>query len=275
MCKPFRKVAVLCLLYFWWSSPTEALCPHELNWTNTAGFEFDKGCINVRSLKADKDVLFDDLVKICQDKFGPSAVLADFENTSRVGDVILGGKIVHILKKNAANFTALWVNFTDTTFRERQFAVGDCNTEGKKLPLCIVTHKGSKKCFPCSSPIPKEYINGTSYVCFTENITKCRVRDDKCDCEDGYEGEFCLNVKGKCTNDVCKNKGYCVPMPNSYKCICPGGVTGQNCELDFQNECTGVDCSGRGTCKDLANNFECHCESPYNGSMCELLLVGK
>ncbi|KHJ43552.1 EGF-like domain protein [Trichuris suis] len=276
MCKRLREIAFLFVLFSWWSSsPTTALCPHELNWTSTTGFERDNGCINLHLLEADKDYLFDDLVKTCQDKFGPSAVLADFEDTATVGNVIHGGKIVYILEKNSANFTALWADFTDTALRERQFAVADCSMIGKKLPLCIVTHKGSKKCFSCSSPMPKEYTNGTSYGCFTDNINKCKVKNEKCECEDGYEGEFCQKVKGQCSKDVCKNNGYCIPMPNSFKCICPAGITGVNCETDYQNECESVDCSGRGTCKDLANDFECHCESPYNGTMCELLLLGK
>ena len=69
----------------------------------------------------------------------------------------------------------------------------------------------------------------------------------------------CLNG-GKCTN--LRGKG-------AYRCDCPDGFQGKQCEHNI-NDCAHGPCLNGGTCYDLVNDFECACPKGTMGQQCEI-----
>lgn len=64
----------------------------------------------------------------------------------------------------------------------------------------------------------------------------------------------------------------CVNQGANYKCECPLGFEGIQCEIN-RNECdtTHFPCNAEGTdvCDDLVNGFKCQCRPGYTGEKCE------
>lgn len=47
----------------------------------------------------------------------------------------------------------------------------------------------------------------------------------------GFTGPFCLMEINECDSHPCLNKGSCVDSLGKYRCICPLGYTGKNCQV--------------------------------------------
>ena len=54
-----------------------------------------------------------------------------------------------------------------------------------------------------------------------------------------------------------------------YKCVCPEGFTGKNCETNI-NECDPSPCLNGGHCVDGVNDYTCKCPAGYGGKDCEI-----
>ena len=84
-------------------------------------------------------------------------------------------------------------------------------------------------------------------------------------------GRHCEYKVDDCSLNKCRNSADCVPdgSPNSYKCICPEGFTGEFCETNI-NDCVNSKCSNNTKkCIDKTNGYHCLCEKNYFGVYCE------
>ena len=87
----------------------------------------------------------------------------------------------------------------------------------------------------------------------------------------GENCQFDLPVPShdNCVGVVCGENRHCVDGVNTFTCICDGGFTGRNCNINI-NDCEGVNCSGNGRCIDGVDSFQCECDSGYSGVLCEI-----
>uniref|UniRef100_A0A158R3Q9 Cubilin n=1 Tax=Syphacia muris TaxID=451379 RepID=A0A158R3Q9_9BILA len=79
--------------------------------------------------------------------------------------------------------------------------------------------------------------------------------------------------RDKCSGSPCRNGATCLSLFNKYKCLCPNGYQGENCET-VADLCrlyrgTGLGCQNGGTCIRVANTFICHCPPGFHGRYCQ------
>uniref|UniRef100_A0A8C1XLW1 Slit homolog 3 (Drosophila) n=1 Tax=Cyprinus carpio TaxID=7962 RepID=A0A8C1XLW1_CYPCA len=90
------------------------------------------------------------------------------------------------------------------------------------------------------------------------------------------KGPADLNLMSKCAPCLvtpCQNNGTCVSdVTGSYRCTCPFGYKGRNCEIPI-NACISLPCVNGGTCHltpGLDGHYSCVCPPGYEGQQCEL-----
>lgn len=59
-----------------------------------------------------------------------------------------------------------------------------------------------------------------------------------------------------CKSDPCLNGGSCRDEVGSYRCLCPSGWTGTNCESDI-GTCQNRPCQNDATCINLFQDYFC------------------
>lgn len=75
-----------------------------------------------------------------------------------------------------------------------------------------------------------------------------------------------LNYCG--THEPCQNGGTCKnTAPDQYKCGCPEGFSGLNCEV-VDNPCVTAPCDNGGVCRETGSSFYCSCASGWTGLTC-------
>uniref|UniRef100_A0A670HVK4 Slit homolog 1 protein n=1 Tax=Podarcis muralis TaxID=64176 RepID=A0A670HVK4_PODMU len=76
-----------------------------------------------------------------------------------------------------------------------------------------------------------------------------------------------------CLSSPCQNRGTCQQDPlDAYRCICPSGYKGQNCELSVDG-CSSRPCENGGTClshEGSEASFTCSCVDGFEGPTCSL-----
>jgi len=72
----------------------------------------------------------------------------------------------------------------------------------------------------------------------------------------------------ECHTNPCQNLGTCTDMPSGYICTCVPGLTGKNCDVNF-DDCSENPCGVHGSCTDLINSYKCVCETGYFGLNCD------
>uniref|UniRef100_A0A3P9H4G6 Slit homolog 2 (Drosophila) n=1 Tax=Oryzias latipes TaxID=8090 RepID=A0A3P9H4G6_ORYLA len=89
-------------------------------------------------------------------------------------------------------------------------------------------------------------------------------------------GPVDLSIQAKCEpclSNPCKNDGTCTNDPvHYYRCTCPYGFKGQNCE-DPIHACISNPCQNGGTChlkEGDGSNFWCVCPEGFEGDSCEI-----
>ncbi|KAL0602705.1 Protein jagged-2 [Plecturocebus cupreus] len=91
----------------------------------------------------------------------------------------------------------------------------------------------------------------------------------RCTCPDGYSGRNCERAEHACTSNPCANGGSCHEVPSGFECHCPSGWSGPTCALDI-DECASNPCAAGGTCVDQVDGFECICPQQWVGATCQL-----
>uniref|UniRef100_A0A3Q3W5E2 Uncharacterized protein n=1 Tax=Mola mola TaxID=94237 RepID=A0A3Q3W5E2_MOLML len=89
-------------------------------------------------------------------------------------------------------------------------------------------------------------------------------------------GPVDINIQAKCEpclSNPCKNDGTCSNDPvHYYRCTCPFGFKGQNCEEPI-HACISNPCQNGGTChlkEGEGSNFWCVCPEGFEGDECEI-----
>lgn len=71
-------------------------------------------------------------------------------------------------------------------------------------------------------------------------------------------------------SNPCQNSGKCSKInDNQYKCDCPIGFSGGNCEVN-EDDCQNHKCQF-GTCVDGFGNYTCLCKEGFSGPFCEIM----
>lgn len=71
-----------------------------------------------------------------------------------------------------------------------------------------------------------------------------------------------------CEATPCQHDGRCIPVGDTFVCLCADGFRGDTCEINFDN-CTPDPCLNGGTCVDGADSSHCECLAGWDGATCE------
>ncbi|XP_041122035.1 protein jagged-2-like isoform X1 [Polyodon spathula] len=111
---------------------------------------------------------------------------------------------------------------------------------------------------------------GTHHPCINGGTCMNTEPDEyKCVCPDGYSGKNCEIAEHACVSSPCANGGSCHEIPSGFECHCPPGWNGLTCANDI-DECASNPCARGGTCIDRVNGFECICPSQWVGKTCQI-----
>uniref|UniRef100_A0A452R808 Delta-like protein n=1 Tax=Ursus americanus TaxID=9643 RepID=A0A452R808_URSAM len=111
----------------------------------------------------------------------------------------------------------------------------------------------------------------------------------QCNCETNWGGLLCNKDLNYCgSHHPCTNGGTCINAePDQYRCACPEGYSGKNCERGMSaasywlwagaqgawqgpHACASNPCANGGSCHEVPSGFECHCPSGWSGPTCAL-----
>jgi nidogen (entactin) len=99
-----------------------------------------------------------------------------------------------------------------------------------------------------------------------------------CQCDPGYEGDGISHcrpeVHGCDLNNNCSPDADCIPIENSYNCVCKEGFIGDGYACTQELTCRNNPylCDAHASCLKRTDGFLCECNTGYNGngSYCEL-----
>ncbi|XP_020782374.1 protein crumbs homolog 2a [Boleophthalmus pectinirostris] len=90
-----------------------------------------------------------------------------------------------------------------------------------------------------------------------------------CICPEGLSGDNCTEEVDECLSNPCSApRSLCVDQLNGYFCRCPEGYGGYDCRTHV-TDCVDKPCGNNGTCLLRPEGFECQCAPGYEGSTCE------
>jgi len=97
-----------------------------------------------------------------------------------------------------------------------------------------------------------------------------------CSCELGFTGIYCNET---IPIDYCKpnpcHDGICIQLELGYKCDCPKGAIGFNCDIKPEYPCQKNKCV-HGFCLELsASDYTCSCYGTYTGEFCDKEMCNK
>jgi hypothetical protein len=71
-----------------------------------------------------------------------------------------------------------------------------------------------------------------------------------------------------CAEAPCQHDGRCIPLSDSFVCLCADGFRGDTCEIDF-DDCDPDPCQNGGSCVDGPDSSHCDCLEGWEGATCE------
>lgn len=96
-----------------------------------------------------------------------------------------------------------------------------------------------------------------------------------CMCTHLFSGPTCevsTTNLGSCTNNPCQFQGRCIQTIQGYRCNCPTGRVGKNCQMKIEDTCRIKNpCGSRGICRQgpLDVTSSCECYPGFSGPTCE------
>ncbi|XP_074620011.1 sushi, von Willebrand factor type A, EGF and pentraxin domain-containing protein 1-like [Acropora palmata] len=108
-----------------------------------------------------------------------------------------------------------------------------------------------------------------SSPCFNGGTCVNTKESYRCDCPHGYNGVNCQIEINECLSSPCYRSSTCVDKVNAYQCLCPDEFTGTDCELPYSLCSRRTPCENGG-CIDKGGTYECVCPTEYKGTFCEL-----
>uniref|UniRef100_A0A8C3J378 Crumbs cell polarity complex component 1 n=1 Tax=Chrysemys picta bellii TaxID=8478 RepID=A0A8C3J378_CHRPI len=106
----------------------------------------------------------------------------------------------------------------------------------------------------------------SSDPCLHDGICEDLYSYYRCTCPKGWTGMQCETNIDECFSNPCIH-GNCLDRIASYECSCDPGYTGVNCEEDLDN-CRGHLCANGATCIDGVNTYSCLCAGNFTGKFC-------
>ncbi|CAD5115618.1 DgyrCDS4573 [Dimorphilus gyrociliatus] len=203
------------------------------------------------------------------------------------------GTVNQCINANAINITCLGrkcnlVNLTDNYYCESANCTGYMRETKVACSLTPIEPKTPWVCLnligrsECSCPW-----NSTGTYCNVSNIPSpcnmmgiicsnhgvCHDNGTKfyCQCDHGYQGNFCEYQSRKCIPNTCKNGGICNPVLTNMtcNCQCQKGYEGTSCERDT-DECSSLDSNLclHGQCVNVPGSYACLCDDGFHGPTC-------
>ena len=91
-----------------------------------------------------------------------------------------------------------------------------------------------------------------------------------CECDAGWEGEFCNEEIDECDPNPCLNGGTCVDGDNAFTCNCALGWEGPLCDKSTDDCPNPNPCQNGGTCVDGHLSFSCSCPAGFSDDFCNV-----
>ncbi|XP_027882287.1 protein crumbs homolog 2a [Xiphophorus couchianus] len=114
-----------------------------------------------------------------------------------------------------------------------------------------------------------ELYDGCSFVPCDNCTSTPGTREYHCICPDGLTGDNCTEEVDECQSNPCSEpRSLCVDQLYGYFCRCPAGYGGQDCRTHV-TDCIDKPCMNNGTCELRPNGFECRCAAGFRGRTCE------
>uniref|UniRef100_A0A673CV19 Crumbs cell polarity complex component 2 n=1 Tax=Sphaeramia orbicularis TaxID=375764 RepID=A0A673CV19_9TELE len=114
-----------------------------------------------------------------------------------------------------------------------------------------------------------ELYDACSFAPCEECVSTPGTTEYQCICPDGLTGDNCTEEVNECQSNPCSApRSLCVDQLNGYFCRCPAGYGGRDCRTHV-TDCIDEPCRNNGICMLRPEGFECQCAPGYEGKTCE------
>ncbi|XP_066252818.1 protein crumbs [Euwallacea similis] len=137
-----------------------------------------------------------------------------------------------------------------------------------RMGECVQDSLSGATCV-CKPDFPGEFPDCKSMSLCSNNPCKnggfCNIVNGNinCSCPPGYS-----DMSREKRDNVCQNGGSCVSNGRKSYCLCGNGWTGKNC--DRKVACRNLPCVHAISCQDYLGGYYCTCASGWAGTNCEL-----